>query len=165
MKRAGTCCAVCDEKTAGVVGIRGGSSGDETALKVKTNSFSQRRCGRPAIRKDVPGLNSRAGIKSHRPVYFRRCWHRLRSTSLARSAGVAVVLARDLVIATEKRATDTAIEAVDNRNVLICQTIPPIRPRHGKNSTRLRTVFARAQNSQKTVPGLAETVKRQVDGP
>jgi hypothetical protein len=37
---------------------------------------------------------------------------------------------------TQKRATDAAIDAVDNLNFLIRQNIPPIRPSHGKNSTR-----------------------------
>jgi hypothetical protein len=49
---------------------------------------------------------------------------------------LVIVFAGDFVIPTEKRATDAAIDAVDNLNFLIRQNIPPIRPRHGKNSTR-----------------------------
>jgi len=45
-------------------------------------------------------------------------------------------LSGDFVVATEKRATHAAIDAVDNLNFLIRQNIPPIRPRPGKNSTR-----------------------------
>jgi hypothetical protein len=46
------------------------------------------------------------------------------------------VFAREFVLATEQRATHAAIDAVHNLNFLIHQNIPPIRPRHGENSSR-----------------------------
>jgi hypothetical protein len=49
---------------------------------------------------------------------------------------LVIVFARDFVIATQKRATYAAIDAVHNLNFLIRQNIPSISPRHGKNSTR-----------------------------
>jgi hypothetical protein len=51
-------------------------------------------------------------------------------------AALVIAFTREFVVATEKRATYAAIDAVDNLNFLIRQNIPPIRPRHGKNSTR-----------------------------
>jgi hypothetical protein len=49
---------------------------------------------------------------------------------------LVIVFAGEFVVATEKRATHAAIDAVDNLNFLIRQNIPPIRPRHGKIDTR-----------------------------
>jgi hypothetical protein len=50
---------------------------------------------------------------------------------------LVLVFPRDFVVATEKRATHAAIDAADNRNVLIRQNIPPIRPRHGDDTNSL----------------------------
>jgi hypothetical protein len=49
---------------------------------------------------------------------------------------LVIIFAGEFIVTTEKHSTDTAIDAVDNLNILIRQNIPPIRPRHGKNSTR-----------------------------
>jgi hypothetical protein len=60
-----------------------------------------------------------------------------------------VVFAGDFVVATEKRATDTAIDSVDNLNFLIRQNIPPIRSRHRKNSTRHPMLFQESKTLAK----------------
>ena len=62
---AASCCACRRRENCRGGWNPGGSSGDETALKVRTNCFSQRRYGRPAIRKDVPGLNSKQESNQH----------------------------------------------------------------------------------------------------